>query len=332
MKYTLICSFIFFCCAKNPSYYPPINGITLEGSSTELSFKEYKKIDSLSPNYVAVIPFAYLKSSNSSTLIQHPNWQWWGEDSIGIIKTISMAKKCGHKIMIKPQLWIQPAFFTGDYKCSSVSDWEDFEIGYLSYILENAKIAEVYGAHILCIGNEMKSFIKARPEFWAQLILKVREVYTGKVTYAANWDNYKSIPFWSELDFIGINAYFPLLNSIEPNLNQLNKAWSEVKDDIENLSFNLNKKVMFTEYGYRSIEATTTAPWESYTASPFSGKAQCTAYQSFYETFWNCSFVEGGFLWKWRVNGIVSSTDKSYSIFGKPAVDVVKKYYDNKKY
>ncbi|MEM6723389.1 MAG: hypothetical protein AAF598_05080, partial [Bacteroidota bacterium] len=45
---------------------------------------------------------------------------------------------------------------------------------------------------------------------WRTIIRSARQHYTGELTLAANFDNYREISFWDELDFIGINAYFPL--------------------------------------------------------------------------------------------------------------------------
>ena len=55
--------------------------------------------------------------------------------------------------------------------------------------------------------NERRKKIK---KYWIELIQKVRAVYQGQLTYAANYDNYQEVDFWEHLDFIGINAYFPL--------------------------------------------------------------------------------------------------------------------------
>jgi hypothetical protein len=35
-----------------------------------------------------------------------------------------------------------------------------------------------------------------RPKYWQELILEIRKVYKGKLTYAANWDEFKRVPFW----------------------------------------------------------------------------------------------------------------------------------------
>lgn len=46
---------------------------------------------------------------------------------------------------------------------------------------------------------------------WPPLIAAVRRRFTGPLTYAANWDpGYKAVPFWSLLDYVGIDEYHPL--------------------------------------------------------------------------------------------------------------------------
>ena len=60
---------------------------------------------------------------------------------------------------------------------------------------------------LFAVGTELKAFAKKRPEFWKQLIQKVRTVYSGPLTYAANWDEYHEISFWQDLDYIGCLLY-----------------------------------------------------------------------------------------------------------------------------
>ena len=49
------------------------------------------------------------------------------------------------------------------------------------------------------------------PDDWRRLISKFRELCPGPLTYAVNWwGDYDVVEFWDELDYIGINAFFPL--------------------------------------------------------------------------------------------------------------------------
>lgn len=102
---------------------------------------------------------------------------------------------------------------------------------------------------------------------WQELIDEVRKVYPGLLTLAANFDNYHEVGFWSHLDLIGINAYFPLRASLESPLDEaaLESAWRGVFDDIDafRLAQGLRQSVVFTELGYTRRQGVTFAPWSS---------------------------------------------------------------------
>lgn len=112
--------------------------------------------------------------------------------------------------MLKPQIWIPKGGFTGNIKMKSEKEWITFESNYEKFILFFAKHAQTTNCELFCIGTEMNSFVIARPKYWSDLILKIRKIYTGKITYAENWDTYATVPFIPSLDYIGIDAYFPL--------------------------------------------------------------------------------------------------------------------------
>ena len=105
---------------------------------------------------------------------------------------------------------------------------------------------------------------------WRQLIRQVREKYQGQITYAANFDQYQQVGFWDTLDFIGINAYFPLrsklvTHKISENLQTtLNASWLTILNEIEayrQTESITDKPVIFTELGYARWENSTIEPW-----------------------------------------------------------------------
>jgi len=108
---------------------------------------------------------------------------------------------------------------------------------------------------------------------WRELIKEVRNIYKGKVTYAANFDNYNEVAFWDDLDFIGINAYFSLRNPNEfistPQAmkKSLEKGWINVFENINTFRVQnkLQKKpIIFTELGYINRKNTTIEPWTGF--------------------------------------------------------------------
>ncbi len=102
---------------------------------------------------------------------------------------------------------------------------------------------------------------------WRQLIDRIRRAYRGRLTLAANFDNYHEVAFWDCLDFIGINAYFPLRPSLEAALREadLRSSWREVFADVETFreTHDLEQQVVFTELGYTRRQGVTVAPWSS---------------------------------------------------------------------
>ncbi len=102
---------------------------------------------------------------------------------------------------------------------------------------------------------------------WRRLIERVRAVYGGRLTVAANFDNYHEVSFWDALDLIGINAYFPLRETLETPLEHaaLVESWRGVFAGVEAFrrERKLRQDVVFTELGYTRRRGVTVAPWSS---------------------------------------------------------------------
>jgi hypothetical protein len=156
----------------------------------------------------------------------------------------------------------------------------------------------------------------------------VRKVYSGPLTYAANWDTYHKIAFWNELDFIGVNAYFPLVTAKTAGVDELKKAWLPIKKELNQFSDQFKRPILFTEYGYRSANNATGNQWEIKRNAPVNHQAQVNGYAAFYKIFWNEKWVAGGFAWKWHFRRNVDpSSNSAYTLQNKPAMKVLKKAY-----
>ncbi|MEM7584219.1 MAG: ankyrin repeat domain-containing protein [Acidobacteriota bacterium] len=112
--------------------------------------------------------------------------------------------------------------------------------------------------------NERRKKLDAH---WRSLVQRAREVYSGRLTLAANFDNYHEVGFWDALDFIGINAYFPLRELLETPLSEggLATAWRKIFADLEDFRkvHELDAPAVFTELGYTRWQGVTVAPWSS---------------------------------------------------------------------
>lgn len=258
--------------------------------------------------------------------------QKWGETIQGLEEMIGKARAAGIKVMLKPSVWIPGFGWPGEMSFRK-DGWEIWEEKYSAYIIGLAKLAEERGVEMLCIGTELKQSVRYRPEFWEKLIADIRCVYEGKLTYSSNWDNYGSVGFWSQLDYMGINAYFPLSNKKTPNKEELSRAWQPVVRHLQNASEKTGRPVIFTEYGYRSIDVACGRQWLiehiRNGEAPANFETQIAGYESIFETFWNQDWFAGGFIWHWKVEGWDYNweTDNGYSPKDKPVIEVLQKYF-----
>jgi len=108
---------------------------------------------------------------------------------------------------------------------------------------------------------------------WSKLIGRVREVFSGPLTYAANFDQYQDVGFWSELDLIGINAYFPLRRRDLPEgiqggrVDLFASRWSTILNEIDTFRRQqgvADHRVLFTELGYVRRANCTIQPWAAH--------------------------------------------------------------------
>jgi hypothetical protein len=101
--------------------------------------------------------------------------------------------------------------------------------------------------------------------------------YTGKLIYAASWTSpgsdaeFASITWWDAVDYIGVDAYFPLSNgSADMSLSDLSDAWhgqgdnatpaGDIYGELGKLSDQVKRPVIFTGAGYESLPGSNATP------------------------------------------------------------------------
>nr|MDS1298427.1 glycoside hydrolase TIM-barrel-like domain-containing protein [Aequorivita sp. S2608] len=307
-----------------------INGISFVASRDSLQQEAITHIHTINASYAAIMPFGFIQGLDHPKLVYNQDRQWFGETKIGVKQYTNLLHKKGFKVMMKPQIWVWRGEFTGLLKMASEADWLQLENSYRNFILDYAKLAENEGVELFCIGTELEKFIEHRPEYWFQLISEIRAVYSGKLTYAANWDEYKRVPFWGLLDYIGVDAYFPISENKTPSLQEIEEAWLPLKSELKTFSKKENKKILFTEYGYRSLDFSGKEPWRSHRkADSINLEAQANLLKGLYESIWNEDWFAGGFLWKWFIahNQVGGSQNNQFTPQNKPAEQVIQKYY-----
>ena len=305
------------------------NCVSPPGKPDQNPFLELKQ-DSIP--WAAVISWAFSRGYTPEVIF-NSSYQWWGETENGVRTQIRWAREMNMKVMVKPQIWVGHGGWVGGFDLDSDEDWEKWEKEYSEYILLFAKVAEEEGAELFCVGTELKIPARERRAYWVELIAKVKEIFSGKITYAANWDNYQQVSFWDQVDYIGIDAYFPLVDTKTPSVKELRKAWKPIEKEIASFSGKHGKPILFTEYGYLSVDGTAGEHWNlepRVREIPTNLQAQSNAYEAIFQTFWDKSYFAGGFFWDWHhIEGTGKSDEKHFTPQGKPAMKVIRKYYSN---
>ena len=309
-----------------------IGGVNFVSPDTKSNFSNFNSLERIAANWVAFNPYAFSKANEPSVTFDYEQ-SWWGEKSSEISFMIEQAKKEKLKIMLKPHVWVMGEGWCGQYDLNNEVEWKEWEKDYARYILTYAKIAEKQSVEMLCIGTEYKIAATKRELFWRGLVKAIRKIYKGKVTYAANWDNYHNIKFWDVLDYIGIDAYFPLSQTKNANVMELNLKWEGIIKELNKFSKEHEKKIVFTEFGYKSTHNTAWNQWEIEkirSSENINIIAQENAYSSLFVNLWNQPWFDGGFLWKWFPNDKKSGGLKNsdYTPQHKPVEKIIKKYYE----
>ncbi len=303
----LIAGYFAFSESDTPFVYKgeKITGLSYVAPHKPATDQHFTATNRVNAEWLALMPYGFVREDNPEfhfapdgplTETQH---QWWGEHPQGIRACIDMAHAAGKKVMLKPHMWWGRGNFTGNFTLKTENDWQIFEKSYGDYLLQYARIAEEKNVEIYCIATEMNQMVEERPAFWKKIIAEIRKVYSGKLTYAENWDRIEQVFFWKDLDYLGIDGYFPLSEERDPSAEQLRKGWQKHLKKMDRLAARYQKPILFTEYGYRSCDYSTHKPWETDYSLPDNEKLQAKAYQSFYEEVWNKPWMAGGFVWKW---------------------------------
>lgn len=327
---SLVFVLLLYACAATIPKSKKINGISYVASREAINEEHITPVVNVNANYAAIMPFGFIRDLANPDIRYNTDRQWYGETKAGAKQYIEELRKYNIKFMLKPQIWVWRGEFTGKIMMTSEEDWKTLEESYSKFILEYARLAQEVNAEMFCIGTELELFVKYRQDYWRDLIGQIREVYSGKLTYAANWDEYRRVPFWDQLDYIGIDAYFPLSDEKTPSLEQLREGWQPHKNEMYSFSKSLNKSVLFTEYGYRSTNFTAKEPWNAdHKIKDVNLDAQINALQSLYDEFWDETWFAGGFIWKWfhahnRSGGLDNS---QFTPQNKPAEELLKVMY-----
>ena len=133
--------------------------------------------------------------------------------------------------------------------------------------------------------------------------------------------------FWDDpnIDFLGIDAYFPLSSKKNPELPELRKAWLERLERLDTWRKIYGKPVILCETGFVSWDFAARAPWKYTGEFPYNPEIQANAYQALIDAAKGEAWLQGVFFWNWEPKRISNGAGRcTYSPQGKPTMDVLR--------
>lgn len=304
------------------------NGVS-SGYMSKQSKESLKTLHELGTNAVSLTPFGYAKNETESTVYFVLDNTW--DETLGsLFKANDDAQLLGMHVMMKPHIWLGNGKWCGEITITDSGELKKWENAYCQFITYHGLIAELAGMQSLCVAVELPHIVQ-HTDMWRRIIRCARGAFSGQLTYGANWmDEYDGITFWNDLDFIGIQNYFPLSKSKEEPSAEMYSRAKELSVTLSEFSKKWNRPIVFTEAGFPSIEYGLMSPHREDFSQNRSEDSQALGYSILFEEFSQQPWFKGFFWWKWESgNSSRRSSDKSFHIRGKKAESVVKKFYLN---
>lgn len=207
---------------------------------------------------------------------------------------------------------------------------------YGRYMGRWADVSREHGVALLSVGSEFTT-MERHTGSWRAVIANIRSRFAGALTYSANWDHLKEIKWWNDIDLVGMTAYHSLTTPedkiTEPTDAQLLDGWIPIRDRlVEFIKRDVGKPFFFTEVGYPSQDGCNHSPWNYFLAEDKPDPAEQAACFRAYFTAWKDAPPEfrGDFMWNWFRTD-TKTDDHSYSIWKKPAYEIVKQAFAARK-
>jgi hypothetical protein len=283
------------------------------GYRPDAAVKMLDRLHDVGVNAIALVPYGFC--SRTEPVIRFGGG-WERAESIEAI--VGLAHQRGIKVMLKPQLWAHGAF-PGDLHFERGGERATWFENYRLFMEFYASLAARSHADLFCVGVEFVQMSRYESE-WRKLIARARQLYPGPLVYAATQGpEFEGVRFWDALDYIGLNDYYPLPDDLSTDA---------VVRKVELVQRKFNKPVIFPEAGFPSLKDPHREPW-SESPRPISLADQAKCYEAVLRAFYKKPWFQGVYWWKVGSNGRGGPQDGSHSPWGKPAMEIVARWYKN---
>lgn len=297
------------------------------GYGSAASRAQLVRLRALGVTHLALTPFGYIPSLTGTEIRYGPQLDRSLTDD-DLRREALQAQELGFSVCLKPHLWSN-AFWTGGKSRQDIApaDWGAWFEAYGAFAEHYARLAEEIGAVLYVVGLEYLQATLGNPGAWGAVAQRCRAHYSGKLSYAANWwREVEGFADWSDYDYIGVNAYYPLEAGADPSATALAAAWQPHLDTLEALSEKVQRPVLFLEAGCRAISGAHARPWDQSMRGETDPALQARAYEALLASAADRGWLEGIYWWKWFTDESAREPDL-YCPMGLPAEEVLARWW-----
>ena len=316
--------------APLPPADPPYHGVAIQVQAAHEGFAAYsrltREVAELGADTVLYSVNGFQERVESTRITTDPQRNITDEEWL---KLFDLAHGLKLRIVLMPKILLSDPRgndWRGKIQPTSWDAWFD---DYKHFVVRYAELAEARHVEIFLVGSELISTEKLT-DSWRDVIAAVREKYKGRVSYSANWDHYRGIRFWDDLDLIGMTTYHKLSDDPKPSMATLRESWKDIRERILEWQREVGKPILFTEAGWASQEGCSVEAWNYYRheqATPEGLAEQKDCYEAFVEAWSGQPDVIGLLWWEWTADA-GGSTDYGYTPKGKPAERVLRDLFE----
>lgn len=215
-------------------------------------------------NAVAIVPCHVLASATDSRVLASEQ----SERLDNVARALERARSEGLQVLLRPHLTV--ADHAVPSSAIDPGDKATFFDSYQALIDDYARLAARAGSTFLVVGGGLPHLTKpSSRESWQRVIATARQAFSGPLVYAAGRGEEQHVPFWDDLDYIGIDLHlavsadqpmtaetiFRLSDKARPIVDANNVPFADTSflDGLQAMSRAYRKPVLFTDVGVRRV-------------------------------------------------------------------------------
>ena len=236
---------------------------------------------------------------------------------------IRICRRAGLRVLMRPLLDEETLLRVGQWRGSiQPADRTGWFASYNELIRRYASLAEREHVDIFSVGSEFSS-LEPDDVRWREVIGTARRNFSGKLIYSRNWDSHATLGFASLLDFLGIDAFYPLRVPADAQIEDLIEAWRPWVDEIQRAQSTSDQPVLITEIGIASRVGAYAEPWRGDLSGETNLESQRRDYAAACRAL--AGYVSGMYWWTTTLHPLTHpESDPGFDPTGKPAEEEIR--------